>query len=124
MRPHSVPASSRIARMVRKRQVGIDLGSRWKMLGVPVGFEVRIDFAVNDENPRRAFRDPRPYRLEVGERPHRRAARAIAAGDGREIRFRELHNVDRKTLAAEIMHLGRVRTVVVDEDAPLSMSSG
>ena len=37
------------------------------MLGVPVGFEIRIDFAVNDENPRRALRDPRPYRLEVGE---------------------------------------------------------
>src|SRR4029077_17527838 len=53
--------------------VGIDLGSRWKMLGVPVGFEIRIDFAVNDENPRRALRDPRPYRLEVGERAHRRA---------------------------------------------------
>jgi hypothetical protein len=100
--------------MIRKRQVGIDLGSRWKMLSVPVGFEIRIDFAVNDENPKRALRDPRPYRLEVGERAHRRAARAIAAGNGREIRFRELHDVDRKALAAEIMHLGRVRTVVVD----------
>jgi hypothetical protein len=100
--------------MIRKRQVGIDLSSRWKMLGVPVGFEIRIDFAVNDENPGRTLRDPRPYRLQVGERAHRRAARAIAAGNGREIRFRELHDVDRKALAAEIMHLGRVRTVVVD----------
>src|SRR6185312_5141778 len=87
------------------------------MLGVPVGFEMRIDLAVDDENAGRAFCDPRLYRLEVGERAHRRAARAIAAGDGREIRFRELHDVDRKTLAAEIMHLGRVRTVVIDEDA-------
>jgi hypothetical protein len=74
------------------------------MLSVPVGFEIRIDFAVNDENPKRALRDPRPYRVEVGERPHRRAASAVAAGDGREIRFRELHDVDRKALAAEIMH--------------------
>src|SRR3984957_7767572 len=61
-----------IARMVRKRQLEIDLGSRWKMLGVPVGFEIRIDFAVNNEDPRRALRDPRPYRLEVGGGGHRR----------------------------------------------------
>jgi hypothetical protein len=47
--------------------VGIDLGSRWKMLGVPVGFEIRIDFAVNDENPRRALRDPRPHRAPSGD---------------------------------------------------------
>jgi hypothetical protein len=57
---------------------------------------MRIDFAVNNEDPRRALRDPRPYRLEVGERAHRCAACTIAAGDGREIRFRELHDVDRK----------------------------
>src|ERR1700730_16074324 len=92
-------------------------GLRWKMLGVPVGFEIRIDFAVNDEDPRRALRDPRPHRLEGGWGAHRRPPRAIAACDGREIRFWELHDVDRKALAAQIMHLGRVRTVVVDKDA-------
>ena len=57
------------------------------MLGVPVGFEIRIDLAVDDENAGRAFCDPRLYRLEVGERPHRCASCTIAAGDGREIRF-------------------------------------
>ena len=76
MRPHSVPASGRIARMVRKRQVRINGGSRWKMLGVPVGFEMRIDLAVDDENAGRAFCDPRLYRLEVGERARTVAPRA------------------------------------------------
>ena len=53
------------------------------MLGVPVGFEIRIDFAVPGVPSATHARTG----IEVGERAHRCAARPIAAGDGREIRF-------------------------------------
>ena len=78
--------------------------SRRKMLGVPVGFEIRIDFAVPGVPSATHARTG----IEVGERAHRCAARPIAAGDGREIRFRELHDVVRKALAAEVMQSKRI----------------
>ena len=52
------------------------------------------------------------------------AARAVAAGYRGEIRFGKLHDVDRKTLAAEIMHLGGIGSIVVDEDAHAQARAG
>jgi hypothetical protein len=38
------------------------------MLGVPVGFEVRIDLAVDPEHAGTAFGDPGLDRREIGQR--------------------------------------------------------
>src|SRR5262249_54859249 len=64
-----------------------------------------------------AFIDPGPHGIQVGDRPYRRGPGTIAAGDGGEIRFRKLHDIDRITLAPEEMDFGSVRAVVVYEDA-------
>ena len=55
-----------------------------EMLGVPIGLEIGIDLAVDHEDARRPFSDPGLDRFEVGKRPHRCAARPVAAGDGRK----------------------------------------
>src|SRR4029453_292352 len=89
----------------------------WKMLGVPIGLEVRIDFGIDQKNTRSTFVDPCPHRLQIGNDSDCRCACAISPGDRGEIRFRELHDVDRVTLAAEEMHFGSIGAVVVDEDA-------
>jgi hypothetical protein len=87
------------------------------MLGVPIGFQVRIDFGVDQENAGCALIDPRPYRLQIGKGADCRCACTISPGDRCEIRLRELHDVDLVTLAAEEMHFGSIGAVVIDEDA-------
>src|SRR5215475_937841 len=89
----------------------------WKMLGVPIGLQVGIDLGVNQENAGRAFIDPGPHRIQIGDRPYCRGPCTIAACNGGEIRFRKLHDIDRITLAPEEMDFGSVRTVVVHQDA-------
>src|SRR5262245_36302767 len=89
----------------------------WEMLGVPIGFQVRIDFGVDQENAGRAFIDPTPHRLEIGKGSNCCRACTISSGDRGKIRFRELHDVDRITLAPKEMHFGSIGAVVVDEDA-------
>src|SRR5262245_47423641 len=76
----------------------------WKMLGVPIGFEVRIDFGIDQENAGRTFVDPRPHRLQIGNGSNCRSACTVSPGDRGKVRFRELHDVDRVTLAPEEMH--------------------
>ena len=52
------------------------------MLGVPVGFQLRIDLAVDHEHARCAFGNPGFDRIEIVKRAHRGAARAVAASNG------------------------------------------
>ena len=78
------------------------------MLGVPVGFEIRIDLAVDHEHAWRAFGDPSLDRIEIVERAYRRGAGAVAARDSGEIGVGKFHDVDRKALPPKIMNLGGV----------------
>src|SRR5262245_25878982 len=70
----------------------------WEMLGVPIGFKVRIDFGVDQENAGRAFIDPTSHRLEIGKGPNCCRACTISSGDRSKIRLRELNDVDRIAL--------------------------
>ena len=87
------------------------------MLGVPVGFEVRVDLAVDHEHAGRAFGDPGFDRIEIGRRAHRGGARAVAAGYCGEIGVGEFDDVGLKALPAEVMNFSGVRRIVVDQDA-------
>src|SRR5581483_3076330 len=79
--------------------------------------EVWVDFGINDENAGSALLDPGAHGIEIRKRSHRRPARAVAACDRRKIGLRKLHDIDRVALPPEKMDLGRVGTVVVDENA-------
>src|SRR6516164_7314749 len=87
------------------------------MLRVPIGLEIRVDLAVDHEHAGSALVNPRFKRIEIGELAHRSAARSKAAGDLGKIGLRKLHDVYRVALPAKIMDLGRIGTVVVNQDA-------
>src|SRR5690242_10668047 len=88
-----------------------------KMLSVPIGFEIRVDLGVNQEHAARSVPYQCTQRIEVVEGPYRRRLRTVATGNSGEIRFRELHDIDRKALTPEEVHFSGVRTVIVDQDA-------
>src|SRR5262245_48664037 len=79
-----------------------------KMLGVPICLEIRVDLGVDHENARCSVFNPGTHRIQIGERPHRRGPRTIAACNGGEIRFRKLHDIDRIALTPEKMNFGSV----------------
>jgi hypothetical protein len=87
------------------------------MLGVPVGLETWVDLAVYHEYAVCSLANPSSHWIEIGKRSDRRRPRSIAVRNRSEIRFRELHNVDRVALTTEVMNFGRIRTVVVEQDA-------
>ena len=86
------------------------------MLGVPIGLEIGIDLAVDHEHAGRAIGNPSFERIEIGELAHRNSARAKAAGDRGEIGLRKLHDVNRIALAAEIVDLGCIGGVVINQE--------
>jgi len=87
------------------------------MLGVPVGFEVRIDLTVDDEHARCAVGDPCLDLIEIVQAANSGGTRAMAACNRREIALWELHDVDRLALPAEVVHFGRIGSIVIDQDA-------
>src|SRR5260370_8183292 len=84
---------------------------------MPIGLEVRIDLAVDDENAGRSFAYPRPQRIKIAKRSDRRGTGSVAACNGGKIRIREPDDIDGISLALKVMHLGRVGAVVVDKNA-------
>lgn len=78
------------------------------MLGVPVCFEIRVDLSVNQENTGRSLSNPGSHRIQIGNRPYCRRPCTIAACNGREIRFRKLHNIDRIALTPKEMYFGSI----------------
>ena len=68
------------------------------------GLILRIDH----ENAGRAFADPAPHRLQVGNGPHGRRSCAISSCNGGEIRFGKLHDIDGIPLTSKEMDLSSV----------------
>jgi hypothetical protein len=87
------------------------------VLSMPIGLEVRIDLAFDDENAGRPFAHPCAERIKIGQRSDRRGAGSLAARNGGKIRIREPDDVGFISLAPKVMHLGGVGAVVVDEHA-------
>src|SRR5215467_594801 len=88
-----------------------------KMLGVPVGLEVRVDLAVDYEDAGRPFAHPCLERIKIRKGSDRHGTGAVAACNGGKIRLRELHDIDCVALPSKVVHLRGVGAIVVDENA-------
>src|SRR5262245_40643757 len=97
--------------------------SGWKMFGVPIGLEIGSDLGIDDEDAGRTVPDPAAQGVEIVHGAHGRRATAIAARDGRKIGVGKLDDVDAVALPAVEMHLGGVRTVIVDENADAQLEA-
>src|SRR3954465_13034225 len=74
------------------------------------------DLRIDDEGTIARAGEPVADGGQIASRAHDRARATEAACDGREIRVRELHRVERQAVGPEVMHLGAIRCVVVYDD--------